>query len=331
MQDILSQQEIDDLLASISTGDMSAEKIEEQQAEGKVQPYDFRRPNRFSKDQVRTLEMIHENFARLLSTFFSAHLRTAVEVKLLSVQELSYDEFIRSLLNPTVMALFQIEGLRGEMLMEFNPVLAFSILERLLGGKSDGGEQKRALTEIEQTIILRLTRQVVRVLGEAWSNILSIEGRVGRLETNPLFVHIVAGNEMVALVSLEININGAYGLMNLCFPYILLKPITGKLSARYWFSSSGQEGVQATEQKNIIQRIGNSLIPIVVEIGRTTITTGELLHLQKGDVIALDSKVAGEADVLIVDRPKFYARPGMVGDKLAVVITDVRREEDGNG
>lgn len=331
MQDILSQQEIDVLLDSISSGNLSTEKIEEKQAEKRIQPYDFRRPNRFSKDQVRTLEMIHENFARLLSTFFSAHLRTAVEVKLLSVQELSYDEFVRSLLNPTVMALFQIVGLGGEMLMELNPVLAFSILERLLGGKSDGGEQKRALTEIEQTIILRLTKQVVRILGEAWSNILSIEGRVGRLETNPLFVHIVAGNEMVALISLKVNINGVCGLMNFCFPYVQLKPIIGKLSARYWFSSSEPEGVPGSEQKNIIQRIGNSLISIVVEIGRTTITTGELLHLQKGDVIALDNKTAGEADVLIVDRPKFSARPGVVGNKMAVVISDMRREEKDNG
>jgi len=330
MQDILSQQEIDELLESLTSGDISAERMKEE-GEKKVKVYDFFRPNRFSKEQIRTIEMIHENFARLLSTFFSAQLRTAVDVKLLSVQELSYDEFIRSLIVPTVMALLRIEELGGEMLLEMNPVLAFAILERLLGGKGDGAEKRRPLTDIEQTIIMKLTSRVVRILAEAWHHILPMRASVAGLELNPQFVHIIAGNEMVALVSLEVAIQGVKGLMNLCFPYILLKPITGKLSARYWFSKTEQEGVQGTEQKNLLRRLGNAEIPIVVEIGRSTITTGELLQLQVGDVIALESKASGDIDVLIVDRPKFKARPGLVGEKLAVEITAIRREGDDNG
>ncbi|HHW92230.1 MAG TPA: flagellar motor switch protein FliM, partial [Firmicutes bacterium] len=208
MQDILSQKEIDELLASLSSGDISAERMKEAQAEKKIKNYDFFRPNRFSKEQIRTIEMIHENFARLLSTFLSAQLRTAVEVKLLSVQELSYDEFIRSLFVPTVMALVRLEELGGEMLLELNPVLAFGILERLLGGKGDGAEKRRALTEIEQTIILKLTGRVVNILTEAWSNILPLQVSIVGLEVNPQFVHIIAGNEMVALVSLEVAIKG---------------------------------------------------------------------------------------------------------------------------
>jgi hypothetical protein len=145
------------------------------------------------------------------------------------------------------------------------------------------------------------------------------------------FVHIIAGNEMVALVSLEVAIKGVKGLLNLCFPYISLKPIAGKLSARYWFSKTEREGVHGTEQKNLLQRLGNAEVPILVEIGRSTITTGELLQLQVGDVISLDSKASGDIDVLIVDQPKYKARPGMVGEKLAVEITAIGKEGDDNG
>jgi len=217
------------------------------------------------------------------------------------------------------------------MLLEINPVLAFAILERLLGGKGDGAEKRRPLTDIEQTIIMRLTNRVVNILADAWSHILPMQPHVAGLELNPQFVHIIAGNEMVALASLEVAIKGVKGLMNLCFPYILLKPITGKLSARYWFSKTEQEGTLGIEQKNLLQRLGNAEVPIIVEIGRSTITTGELLQLQVGDVIALDSKVSGDIDVLIVDRPKFKARPGTVGERMAVEITAIRKEGDDNG
>lgn len=334
MQEILTQEEIDALLNSLSSGNVSAEQIKQEQTPEtkKIRTYDFRRPNRFSKEQIRTLEMMHENFARLLSTFLSAYLRTVVEVKLLSVQELSYDEFIRSVPNPTVLVVVRIEELGGEMLLELNPTLAFSIIERLLGGKGGSKEEHRALTEIEQTIILRLTGQIVRVLGEAWHHVVPLRGSIERLESNPQFVQLIAGSEMVALVSLEIRANGAQGFLNLCFPYILLKPVTGRLSARYWFSKSERQEQPSEGLKVLQHHITKAFVPVVVEIGRANITARDLLYLQVGDVIPLESKVTEEVDVLVGNRPKFRGRPGLVGNRLAVKITALRREgEEGNG
>jgi flagellar motor switch protein FliM len=325
MQEVLSQQEID-LLSSLATKRVSATSAKATKMRKRIREYDFKRPNRFSNEQIRTLEMMHENFARLLSTFLSAHLRTVVEVKLLSVQELSYGEFIGSVLNPTVMVLVSVEELKGQMLFEINPILAFNLLDRLLGGKGGGKEEYRALTEIEVTIIKRLFGQVINKLSEAWIYVFSLVGNIERLETNPLFVHMVAENEMVALVSLEIKMHEVQGVINLCFPYTLLKPVARKLNAHHWFSQSEKE-VVAMQSVNILQeRLLGTVVPIIVELGRTTIAVKDLLELQVGDVVSIGSRITEDIDVLICERPKFRARPGMLGDKYAVEITGIRRE-----
>lgn len=328
MQDVLSQQEIDALLSSLSTGDVSAEEIKQEQEEKRIRLYDFRRPNRFSTEQMRTLEMMHENFARLLTTFFSAHLRTAADINLLSVQELTYDEFIRSVLNPTVMLVGRTRELDSDMIMEMNPVLAFTVIERMLGGPGVATGEARSLTDIEQMIIRRLAGQVFRNLDDAWSHVTVLQPSIERVETNPQFVQIVAGNEMVALVSFEVQLNEAQGILNLCYPYVFLKPVVHKLSARHWFSRSQREEMPPEGTELLRQRLARARVPLTVEIGKSEINTRDLLSLQEGDVIPLEAKVREALDVRVGTRAKFKARPGVVGTHLAVEITEICVEED---
>ena len=328
MADVLSQNEIDELLSAISTGVVNAENIKQEQKQKKIKLYDFKRPDKFSKDQIRTLYMLHENFARLLNTYLSAHLRTMVQVSVASVDQLTYEEFIRSMPNPSVISVFEMRPLSGNALMEINPSIVFSIIDRLFGGLGTPPAKPRELTDIEQSIVARLVNKALESLSEAWRQVVNIEPRLEVIESNPQFTQIVPPNDMVVIITLQTRIAQTEGFINLCIPYLVLEPIMPKLTTSFWVASSIARAGSKTNVTQMQKKLERTLVPLMVELGKISVTVGEMLDLTVGDVIRLDSKVNEELPIIIGQHQKFKCKPGSSNNRIAVQITQVVVEED---
>jgi flagellar motor switch protein FliM len=327
MPDVLSQGEIDALLSALSTGEVNAEDVRIEEGKRRVKVYDFRRPDKFSKDQLRTIEFMHENYSRLLSTSLATYLRTIVDVHLISVQQMTYGEFTQSLPSPTICSVFNLNPL-GTAIMEVNPELGLMMVERLLGGELRLPEKSRELTDIEQTILRRIIFRCLGHLKEAWQNVAAVDAEFERMELNPQFVQIVAPNQMVVLVTLSVKSEENEGFLNLCLPDTLLEPILSKLAAHYWLAATRQ-GVTPQTLETLRKMVERTSVEAVVVLGETPLALSELMDLQRGDVIALGTRADGFLDVRVGNRVKFRARPGAVGSKLAVEIASVVKESDG--
>jgi flagellar motor switch protein FliM len=322
MNEVLSQDEIDQLLTAISTGDIETEEVSQATDQRKIKIYDFKRPDKFSKEQIRTVSIMHETFARLTTTSLSANLRALVHVHVASVDQLTYEEFIRSIPNPTTLAVINMDPLKGSAVLEVDPSVTFAIIDRLFGGKGEGTKVTRDLSDIEQSVMEGI---IVRILGnmrEAWSQVIDLRPRLGQIETNPQFAQIVPPTEMVVLVTLETKVGEVEGMMNFCIPYLTIEPIISKLSAQYWYSSV-RRGT-TTENLNILrERLSSIEVPVVAEIGSMNLTVRDVLALSMGDVIRLSNVRTGDPmDLKVGNKPKFQCRPGVVGNKLAVQITE---------
>ncbi len=326
MNEVLSQDEIDQLLTAISSGEVETDEISQPVSSKKVKIYDFKRPDKFSKEQIRTVSIMHETFARLTTTALSAQLRSLVQVHVASVDQLTYEEFIRSIPNPTTMGVINMDPLKGSAIMEIDPAITFSIIERLFGGRGEGAKVSRDLTEIESSVMEGI---IVRILGnmrEAWSQVVDLRPRLGQIETNPQFAQIVPPTEMVILVTLETKVGDVEGMMNFCIPYLTIEPIISKLSAQYWYSSVRSGGT--TENLKIIQnRLSSVSVPLIVEIGSMELTVGDVLSLSVGDVVKLKDSLISEDMILKVgDQQKFWCRAGQISNKLAVQVTGLIEE-----
>lgn len=328
--DVLSQNEIDALLAALSSGEMDAEELKKEETQKRIRAYDFKRAVRFSKDHIRSLTRIHENFARYLTTYFSAQLRTFVQINVVQVEQLPYDEFIRSIPKMTILNIFEAEPLEGRMVLEVHPNVAYAMLDRLLGGQGTAPSKINALTEIETIIMERIFSRTFESLQEAWKTVIDISPRLEALETNPQFMQIVSPNETIALISLSTKIGDTTGMINLCIPHVVIEPIMPRLSVHHWFVS--QKKTRAPEEVEMLeQRVSRAKLPIVAELGESTITINEFLSLSVGDVIALNKPVGEGLKIKVGNKVKFIGSPGSVKDRLAVQVNEIvseRAEED---
>ncbi|CFX65240.1 Flagellar motor switch protein FliM [Syntrophomonas zehnderi OL-4] len=325
MSDVLSQSEIDALLSALSTGTVSAHELKEEQSKKKVKIYDFRRPNKFSKDQIHTLQVIFENYARSLGTFLSGQLRAAIQVEVLSVEQVTYEEFIRSIPSTTILNIFSIYPLEGNAIMEINPNLGFAFLDRMLGGPGNTLDRIRGLTEIEQTVMEKLAQRMLDFMQEPWSSIVDLEPLIERVETNPQFTQLVSPSEVMMIVSLETKMGDLMGVMNICIPFLVLEPIISKLSVHYYYSTSSKASTPQNTAK-IQKKLENSYVPVKVILGKTVITVKDLLGLSVGDVIPLERNFQEDLEVQIGQRTKFLGRPGLDGNKVAIQINQVVEE-----
>lgn len=327
MGDILSQNEIDDLLKALSSGEINAHEIQTTTQERKIKTHDFRRASKFAKDHIKTLNIIYDNYARLVTNFLTGYLRTLVQVDVVSVEALPYSDFSNSVANPVIMAVVDIAPLSGSIIFAIEPHIAYALVDRILGGKGSTMERVREFTEIELAIIERITIQMLNLMREPWENVLSIRPRLDKIETNAQFAQIVAQNETVALITLSARIGEADGMMNICIPHMVVEPIVSKLSTRFWFSNVEKEATP--EMKRDIEKgVQSTAVPVKAVLGRTKITVGDFLELQSGDVLALDSGVNEELEVRVGDLLKFYAIPGVRKNKVAVKITRVVKKEE---
>ena len=326
--DVLSQSEIDKLLSAISTGDVSAEEIKKEDEQKKVKVYDFKRPDKFSKDQIRTLYMLHENFARLLNTYLSTHLRTMVNVEVASVEQLTYQEFIQSLTNPSVIGVVAVPPLKGNIIMEINTGISFSIIDRVLGGKGENTIKPRVLTEIEIAIMRRVIDRALDQLKEVWTNVVRFEPKLEATEDNPQFVQIVPPSDMVVIITLQMKVGDVEGFMNICMPNLVLEPVMSKLTTTFWVASSVSREDNPEQVEVLKRRIEKTYVPFIVELGEINISIREFLTLGFGDVLQLDTKVKDELRCKVGTHTKFYCRPGTSGKRSAVQITRVAPEGD---
>ncbi|WP_431089400.1 flagellar motor switch protein FliM [Paenibacillus sp. 8b26] len=325
MVDVMSQGEIDALLAALSSGEMDAEELKKEDTQKKVRAYDFKRALRFSKDHIRSLTRIHENFARYLTTYFSAQLRTFVQINVVQVEQLPYDEFIRSIPKMTILNIFEAEPLEGRMVLEVHPNVAFAMLDRLLGGTGSAPSKVNALTEIETTIMERIFSRTFDSLQEAWKTVLDIEPRLEAMETNPQFMQIVSPNETIALISLSTKIGDTTGMINLCIPHVVLEPIMARLSTHQWFTSEKKS--RAPEEIDALRlRVTKAQLPIIAELGESRINVSEFLGLSVGDVISLNKPVKEGLSIRVGEKLKFLGSPGMVKDRVAVQIDEIVSE-----
>jgi flagellar motor switch protein FliM len=321
MPEVLSQDEIDQLLTAISAGEVDTQEIHQPTDQRKIKIYDFKRPDKFSKDQIRTVSIMHETFARLTTTSLSAQLRSLVAVHVASVDQLTYEEFIRSIPNPTTLAVIDMDPLKGSAILEIDPAITFSIIDRLFGGQGEGAKFSRELTDIEQSVMEGIIVRVLGNLRESWSTVIDLRPRLGGIETNPQFAQIVPPNEMVVLVTLETKVGDVEGMMNLCIPYLTIEPIISKLSAQYWYSSV-RRGTTSENLNILRERLENIDVTIKAEIGRMQLTVRDVLALSAGDIIRLDNTRVSDPMVLMIgDRKKFLCRPGVIGNKLAVQVS----------
>lgn len=328
MPEILSQEEIDTLLSALSSGQLNVEEIREDQKEKKVKPYDFRRPSKFSKDQLRTLEMLHESFSRSLSLYLSSRLRTVTHCSIAGVDQLPYGEYIQSVPIPSFIVVYSMESLNGTAMLEISNNLIFGMIDRLLGGPGRGVKKNRELTDIEMSIIEDIVDRILELLGDAWSSIIKTSPVRSGIETNPQFIQqIVPFSSVVALISFSLQIgDSTTGFLNLCIPSEMLEDILPKLSARQWFSRRGSKREEILNE--IKRRLENMAVPVKVELGTAEITFQELLNLKVGDIIRLNTLVMDPLIVKVGEQPKYLGRPGRVNRKIGVkILSNIPREE----
>ena len=325
MGEVLSQDEIDNLLKALSTGELDADEMKNTD-ERQVKDYDFARPAKFSKEHLRTLEIIFEHFGRLLATNLPAYLRKSVSVDVVNSEVVIYSEFSNALSNPVLLGVVGMDPLMGNVIMEMASNLGFAIVDRLLGGVGNSLEKERDFSEIELSILERVFTICVNLLHEPWENVVEITPRLNRIETNSQFAQIISPSETIAIVTINLKIGDVEGLMNICLPYTTLEPVMDKLNTKYWFSTMKEKDSNSYEAaiENIID---NALIPMKAVLGTSKINVQDFVNLQLGDIIRLDRKVDDELEVYVGNIKKFKALPGYSDNKYAVRVTEILREE----
>ena len=326
MTEVLSQAEIDQLLTAISYSEPEPEDNRQIADRRNIRIWDFRRPDKFSKEQIRTISFMHETFARLTTTSLATQLRSLVNVHVASVDQLTYEEFLRSIPSPTALSVINMDPLAGSAILEIDPAITFTIIDRLFGGPGEGVKIDRELSEIERAVMESIIIRILGNLREAWNQVVDLRPRLGQIDTNPQFVQIVPPTEMVVLVTLETKIEDVEGMINFCVPYLTIEPIISKFSAQYWYSTVGRGAT--TENLNILrERLTEISVSLVAEIGRINLPMKDIMSLRRGNIIRLSNARVGDPMILnLGNKPKFECRPGVVGKKIAVQVT--RKIED---
>ena len=325
MGDVLSQNEIDALLNALSSGELDVDEIKEN-GEKQVKDYDFARPSKFSKEHLRTLEIIFEHYGRLLSTNLPVYLRKNVQIEVMNSEAVTYQEFSNALSNPVLLGIVNFAPLQGSIIMEMATNLGYAMVDRMLGGKGETLDKMREFSEIELLIIERIFIVCVNLLHEPWQNVLSIQPRLERIETNSQYAQIISPSEMIAIITINVKIGDVEGLMNVCLPYLTVEDVIDKLNTKYWYANMQQ--YDETDYADAIEvLIRKAQIPVKAVLGNSTISVSDFSMLQVGDIIRLDRKAEEELDVYVGNIKKFAALPGASGDNYAVRVTEVIREE----
>ncbi len=326
MSNVLSQDEIDALLNALSSGE-EVEAASSEPLKGEVRLYDFRDANKFPKEQIRTLSSVYENFAQLFANQLTGTLRAACNVKVLSIEETTYFNFNSAIPSPVILAILNMTPLEGSVLMIITSEVAYSMINRVFGGSFEARDTQKTFTEIELVIIERIVHQIMGLMDESWQKVVEVDATLERIETSPQFAQIVALNEPVAVVTLEIDVGGAVGLINICIPHLAIEPIAQQLSTKLWFTSSHQRQVEPRTD-DIRDKLSKSDVTLRTVFNETPALVRDILSLQVGDVVQLNHSVDKCVTVEVEGVPKFSGVIGVRGSRYAVQVVDLIQEED---
>lgn len=339
MGDVLDQSEIDALLASVGEDDGAAEpepyggsapvtvvaEVKPAFTRSDVSTYDFKRPERVSKDHIRALGSIHDGFARNFGATLSGFLRTIIDVRVVGVEQLTYSEFVHSLPNPTCFVIVQAPPLEGQMCVEVSPLIVYPIIDRLLGGSSaDMFIPQRPLTAIEWRLMRRLINKALEHLSEVWRNLVEAQFQIVETESNPQLVHIVAPTEVVVFITFEIKMGQCAGTMSICIPFNTIESVLSKLTTQSWFGYT-RKGASDTVRQRIVRNLTHSKVTLTAYLGCANISVRELRSLRPGDIIQLEKNVQQHLIMQIAGRNKYAGVPGRLRGRRALRI--VRRAE----
>ena len=326
MGEVLSQNEIDSLLAALSTGELDANDIKETD-DKPVRNYDFARPAKFSKEHLRTLEIIYEHYGRLLSTNLPMYLRKNVQISVASSETVAFSEFSNALSNPVILGIASLHPLKGSIMVELSPNIGFTVIDRMLGGRGEALEKNRDFSEIELVIIEKILILCIQLMKDPWKNVMDISPVLDRIETNPQFAQIIAPNDMIAIVTLNVKIGEVEGFMNICLPYFTIEEVIDKLNTKFWYSTM-KESDEKDYSIYVESLIRRAEVPLKAYLGTSSITVSDFANLQCGDIIRLGTKTTDALSVYVGNIRKFMAVPGKSGDKYAVRVTSVIRDEE---
>jgi flagellar motor switch protein FliM len=334
LSDVLDQSEVDALLAAVDTGQVEKSPGESKQqifrrdksaspdaANIDIQVYDFKRPERVSKDQMRALEALHEGFGRNFSVALSGYLRTIIEVSVAHIEQLTYSEFIHSLPNPTCFNLLKAEQLDGQLCLEISPLIIYPIIDRLLGGSNaDLFIPQRPLTQIEQRLVTRITDRATHHLSEAWSNLTPVTFSVQDFESNPQLVQIVPPNETVVVIGFELKMGNRAGTMSLCIPYNVIEPIMGTLASQNWFSYQ-RRGALDDHLRKLTSSVNIAPVQVQAILAQTVVSVNDLLSLQVGDIITTEKSHTHDVLIQVEGKNKFLGQIGQFRGSRAVRLS----------
>ena len=322
MAEVLSQNEIDALLSALSSGELQPEEVNKEEEKQKVKAYDFKSPQKFSKDHLRTLELIHDNYARIISNYLTAQVRSNVKVKIESVQQITYEEFIHSVPNPTILTVFKMPPLSGSILFETNPQFSYQIIDVLLGGDGNGKYKNREFSDIDKNIIKEFNKNLISNLKLAWEDVMPIETEIEGLETNPALNQTLAPTEPVALITFSVEMGKNNTFINICIPYLSIEKVLDKLVVQYWFQDSDEQVLEDSREK-MRERVKVLRVTLTAVLGKTQIPVNEFLNLENGDILTLKNKSSDAVELFVEDKPYYYAKPGIIGKNLGVEILDI--------
>ena len=288
--------------------------------------YNFRRPDKFSKDNLRALRDIHREFSKSISLILSGYLRMRVDIEIVSVDQLTYEEFVRSMPSPINVGVFEFEPLPGQILLGISFEVLSCIVNRMLGGLGTIEQDTKELTDIEKALVKKVILMIIQSLEGAWNTIVPLTGKFISLDDNYQSIQVATAGEIVALLTFEVQISGKhFGLFSICFPYPVLETVLGHLSTQHIFQTKGL--VASNEERlKMVTKLNTSNVDLRVQFGQCHITLDDFLQLNEGDIIKLDNKIHDDLIVQVNGEKKFFARPGTIKNNICVKITDVYDE-----
>lgn len=317
---ILSQNEVDALLSAIDSGEIEV-GVEETAGRHQVVPYDFKRPERVARDQLRAIETLHEVFAREFQTALSGLLRSIVDAKVASVDQLTFSEFINSLPNPTVFTVLACEPLEASFIFEMNPIIAFPIYEKLLGaGRASAVQPERPLSDLEWKVLEKVIDTALGKMKEVWSHVVEVNFRVRTRESNPQIMQIFSANEPVISVVLELSLQEHKGYLNICIPVMSIERVMDKITTHTWYASRRREEI-AGQEAAISKTLAPAELTVTAQLTLQTMLLSEIQELRPGDVLVTHHPQNAPVVVSIEGRPKFVGRFGTLGGRRAVRVT----------
>jgi flagellar motor switch protein FliM len=316
----LSQKEIDALLSIIPTDGAPLPGTD--RFIGSARAYDFRSPDKFSKEQIRTLQMIHENFTRQVSSTLSAYLRTTSQIQLVHIEQGSFGDFIQNIPSPSYTNIIKMSPLPNRVLLALDPNTAIIAVDRLLGGLGNPISEEHQITDIEQSLIIEVVDYFIQGLKDAWKNVIDLNIVIEETTLNPQFAQVALPSDAAVFMAFELKVRESSGMMSIVIPYAVLKPIVSELSPHTWVAGESRD--TGIYREDLLRQIKQIEIDVAVLLGEASVNFEELLHLQAGDVISLDSIVSRPLPILVGGTKKFNGQPGLVANRLSVQLGNLK-------